>query len=91
MDPTKMTGLALLQAAMAGKIPPASIAETVPMKPVAVEEGYIRILARADGRHLNPLGRSWRLCRHGLGLGDRLRGAQYAGRGDWVWHRRSAG
>ncbi|XIF03466.1 hypothetical protein ACF0H2_10980 [Serratia marcescens] len=39
MDPTKMTGLALLQAAMAGKIPPASIAETVPMKPVAVEEG----------------------------------------------------
>ena len=34
-----MTGLALLQAAMAGKIPPASIAETVPMKPVAVEEG----------------------------------------------------
>ncbi len=64
--PDKMTGLALLQAAMAGKIPPASIAETVPMKPVAVEEGYIRILARADGRHLNPLGRSWRLCRHGL-------------------------
>lgn len=56
MDPTKMTGLALLQAAMAGKIPPASIAETVPMKPVAVEEGYIRIVARADGRHLNPLG-----------------------------------
>ena len=51
-----MTGLALLQAAMAGKNPPASIAETVPMKPVAVEEGYIRILARADGRHLNPLG-----------------------------------
>ena len=39
MDPTKMTGLALLQAAMAGKIPPASIAETVPMKPDAVEEG----------------------------------------------------
>lgn len=51
-----MTGLALLQAAMAGKIPAASIAETVPMKPVAVEEGYIRIVARADGRHLNPLG-----------------------------------
>lgn len=56
MDPTKITGLALLQAAMAGKIPPASIAETVPMKPDAVEEGYIRIVARADGRHLNPLG-----------------------------------
>ncbi|MGQ1800105.1 PaaI family thioesterase [Serratia marcescens] len=56
MDPTKMTGLALLQAAMAGKIPPASIAETVPMKPDVVEEGYIRIVARADGRHLNPLG-----------------------------------
>ena len=48
MDPTKMTGLALLQAAMAGKIPPASIAETVPMKPAAVEEGYIRIVARAE-------------------------------------------
>ena len=56
MDPTKMTGLALLQAAMAGKIPPASIAETVPMKPAAVEGGYIRIVARADERHLNPLG-----------------------------------
>ncbi|HGM7288844.1 TPA: PaaI family thioesterase [Serratia marcescens] len=56
MDPTKMTGLALLQAAMDGKIPPASIAETVPMKPAEVKEGYIRIVARADERHLNPLG-----------------------------------
>ncbi|WP_236720557.1 hypothetical protein [Serratia marcescens] len=80
MDPTLMTGLALLQTAMAGKVPPPSIAETVPMKPVAV--GDIRIVVRADGRHLNPLGgRSWWLCRYGIGLGNRLCGAQYAGGG----------
>ena len=90
MDPTKMTGLALLQAAMAGKIPPASIAETVPMKPDAVEEGYIRIVARADERHLNPLGGV-----HGgfaATVLDSVTGcAQCAGRGGWLWYGRSAG
>ncbi|MBO1503587.1 PaaI family thioesterase [Serratia proteamaculans] len=56
MDPTKMTGLELLLAAEAGKLPRASIAETVPMKAVSIEEGYVKIVARADQRHLNPLG-----------------------------------
>ena len=52
----KMTGLQLLQAMCAGKIPAASISETIPMQPYEVSEGTIRFKAKADSRHLNPLG-----------------------------------
>ena len=56
MNPKEMTGLQLLQAMCAGQIPPASISETIPMRPFEVAEGSIRFKVRADQRHLNPLG-----------------------------------
>ena len=40
----------------AGKIPPASIASTIPMKIVTAEYGKVVLEATADERHLNPLG-----------------------------------
>lgn len=56
MNPKEMTGLQLLQAMCAGKIPAASISETMPMQPYEVTEGSIRFKVKADNRHLNPLG-----------------------------------
>ncbi|RQS75517.1 PaaI family thioesterase [Burkholderia sp. Bp8963] len=56
MNPLSMSGLELLRAAATGDVPRASISETVPMQFVAVELGYVKMSARADGRHLNPLG-----------------------------------
>lgn len=54
MNPKEMTGLQLLEAMCAGKIPPASISETIPMQPFKVSEGQISFKAKADHRHLNP-------------------------------------
>jgi uncharacterized protein (TIGR00369 family) len=56
MNPLSMSGLELLRAAAAGDVPRASISETVPMQLAEIELGYVRMTARADGRHLNPLG-----------------------------------
>lgn len=56
MNPFTMTGLELLRAAWAGHLPRATISETIPMQGVEVEAGYVKMTARADGRHLNPLG-----------------------------------
>ncbi len=56
MNPKEMTGLQLLQAMAAGQIPPASISETIPMKPTMIEQGKITFTVQADDRHLNPLG-----------------------------------
>ena len=56
MNPKEMTGLQLLEAMCTGKIPPASISETIPMQPFEVSEGKISFKAKADHRHLNPLG-----------------------------------
>lgn len=56
MNPKEMTGLQLLQAMCAGKIPAASISKTIPMQPYEVSEGTIHFKAKADSRHLNPLG-----------------------------------
>jgi hypothetical protein len=39
MNPKEMTGLQLLEAMCTGKIPPASISETIPMQPFEVSEG----------------------------------------------------
>ena len=41
MNPKEMTGLQLLEAMCTGKIPPASISETIPMQPFEVSEGKI--------------------------------------------------
>lgn len=56
MNPKEMTGLQFLQAMCAGKIPAASISETIPMQPYDVSEGTIHFRVKADHRHLNPLG-----------------------------------
>lgn len=56
MNPKEMTGLQLLQAMCSGEIPAASISETIPMQPFEVAEGSVRFKAKADQRHLNPLG-----------------------------------
>lgn len=51
-----MSGLELMQAMANGHFPPASISETIPMKPVEVAYGTAVFEATADHRHLNPLG-----------------------------------
>ncbi|KVG74974.1 phenylacetic acid degradation protein [Burkholderia ubonensis] len=56
MNPLSMSGIELLRAAAVGDVPLASISETMPMRPLKVELGYVKMAARADGRHLNPLG-----------------------------------
>lgn len=56
MNPKEMTGLQLLQAMAAGQIPPASISDTIPMKPTQIESGQVTFAVQADKRHLNPLG-----------------------------------
>jgi len=56
MDKEKLTGLELMRAMMEGRIPRAPIAEIVPMKPLELAGGYAKFAAKADKRHLNPLG-----------------------------------
>ncbi|MHA3890727.1 PaaI family thioesterase [Acinetobacter sp. GXMZU3951] len=56
MKTQEMTGLQLLEAMCAGQIPAASISETIPMSPYQVALGSIHFKAKADARHLNPLG-----------------------------------
>ena len=56
MNPAAMTGLELMQAMLDGAIPPPSISTTIPMQGVSVESGKVVFQARADERHLNPLG-----------------------------------
>jgi uncharacterized protein (TIGR00369 family) len=56
MDRDKLTGLEFLRAMMEGRIPRAPIAEIIPMKPIEIGSGYIKFFAKADNRHINPLG-----------------------------------
>ncbi len=56
MGIAQMTGLEVMQAMAAGKIPKASIAETIPMEPVECEKGRVVFSVKADDRHINPLG-----------------------------------
>lgn len=56
MDRAAMTGLELMQAMLDGRIPPPGISLTVPMHGVSVASGIVVFSARADERHLNPLG-----------------------------------
>lgn len=56
MSLEKMSGLEIMQAMVAGKIPDASIAQIIPMKGILAEHGRIQLEAMADERHLNPLG-----------------------------------
>ncbi|HKP64732.1 MAG TPA: PaaI family thioesterase [Polyangiales bacterium] len=56
MNIAEMTGLELIQALVAGTLPPPSIMETMSMRFGEVKKGCVRFLARADQRHLNPMG-----------------------------------
>lgn len=56
MNPAEMSGLELMQAAASGKIPRASITETMGIGAMQVEEGHVTMQARADHRHINPMG-----------------------------------
>src|SRR5262245_55243887 len=56
MNPAELTGLELIQAMVAGKLPRPSIMDTIPMSFGEVRSGYVCFLARADHRHLNPMG-----------------------------------
>ena len=52
----ELTGLEIMQKMVEGIFPMPSIAITIPMKATEVENGRIVFEARADDRHLNPLG-----------------------------------
>lgn len=56
MNPLEMTGLEWIRAAVAGHVPTSSMTKTIPMSFLEVDSGYVKMSARADGRHLNPLG-----------------------------------
>ncbi|OPL15555.1 MAG: phenylacetic acid degradation protein [delta proteobacterium MLS_D] len=56
MSAESMSGLEMMKAMVEGKIPPASIAETIPMRGIKAEYGLVVFEATADDRHINPLG-----------------------------------
>ncbi|MCK8786179.1 PaaI family thioesterase [Roseomonas sp. NAR14] len=56
MDPKTLSGFELLSAAAAGRLPRAPIAATMGLLGMVVEKGRVEMRARADERHLNPLG-----------------------------------
>lgn len=56
MNPLEMSGLELLRAIIAGSVHRSAMAETIPMTFLEVDMGRVKLSARADGRHLNPLG-----------------------------------
>lgn len=53
---SKLSGLEILQKMGSGEIPKASIAHTIPMEVIEVEEGRVVFSAKANDQHLNPLG-----------------------------------
>jgi uncharacterized protein (TIGR00369 family) len=56
MNPLEMSGLQLLRAAVAGEFPGGSMEQTISMLFLEVDVGRVKVSARADNRHLNPLG-----------------------------------
>jgi len=55
-NPLDMSGLELLRCMVTGVQPRSAMAETVPMTFLEVDVGRVKLSARADERHLNPLG-----------------------------------
>src|SRR5438067_13785357 len=53
---SEMSGLELVQAITDGKLPHPTMADTIPMRISDAGRGHVTFRARADGRHLNPLG-----------------------------------
>ena len=56
MNPLELTGLERVQGLIDGTLPQPSMTETIPMRVVAAEPGRVTFEARADDRHLNPMG-----------------------------------
>jgi len=56
MEAHKLTGLEFLTMMTNGTIPNPSISETMGIKTGEVKKGYIKLIAKADKRHINPLG-----------------------------------
>ena len=56
MNPHQLSGMELLTQVMNGMLPHPTMAETIPMKIVAVEEGRVEFSATAGGQHRNPMG-----------------------------------
>ena len=53
---SELSGLELLRKMGKGEIPKASIADTIPMEVISVDEGVVVFSAVANDSHLNPLG-----------------------------------
>ena len=51
-----MSGLEGFQAMRDGKLPHPTMADTIPMRITEASPGYVKFSARADRRHVNPLG-----------------------------------
>lgn len=56
MNVQEMSGLDLMRAVVEGQLPPSAMARTVPMTFTKAELGRVAVTARADDRHLNPMG-----------------------------------
>jgi len=56
VNPFEMSGLEFVQAMVEGKLAHPSMADTVPMRATGAARGSVKFTARADKRHLNPLG-----------------------------------
>ena len=56
MNSREMSGLDLLRAVVDGRIAPGSMEVTIPTSFIEVDAGYIKLSARANDKHLNPLG-----------------------------------
>lgn len=55
MNVREMTGLEQLRAVVAGQLSPSAMARAVPMTFVDADFGRVKLTARADDRHLNPM------------------------------------
>jgi uncharacterized protein (TIGR00369 family) len=56
VNPLELPGLQRVQGMIDGSLPRAPITSTMPMRVVAAERGRVTFVARADARHLNPMG-----------------------------------
>jgi uncharacterized protein (TIGR00369 family) len=56
MNVAEMSGLEIIQALVAGTLPSPSITDTMGMRFAEAKKGWVRFTARADQRHLNPMG-----------------------------------
>lgn len=51
-----MNGVELLSAMADGSLPHPSITDAMPMRILEVSKGFVKFFAKADSRHLNPMG-----------------------------------